>query len=75
MEAERPEPLAGLVHLAPQIVASEADMLPAQWRDMGKQFVQHHSSNCRQSLSYARTVLAALERARYERAASISAMS
>ena len=41
MEAERPEPLAGLVHLAPQIVASEADMLPAQWRDMGKQFVQH----------------------------------
>lgn len=41
MEAERPEPLAGLVHLAPQIVAGEADVLPTQWRDMGKQFVQH----------------------------------
>jgi hypothetical protein len=28
VEAQRPEPLAGFVDLAPQIVAGEADMLP-----------------------------------------------
>jgi hypothetical protein len=37
MEAERPEPFAGFVHLAPQIVAGEADVLPSQRRDMGEQ--------------------------------------
>ena len=41
MEAERPEPFAGFVHLAPQIIAGEADVLSAQRRDMGKQFVRH----------------------------------
>lgn len=41
METERPEPLTGFVHLTPQIVVGEADVLPAQRRDMGEQFVQH----------------------------------
>ena len=38
MEAERSESLAGLVDLAPEIVAGKADMLPAQRGDMGEQF-------------------------------------
>ena len=41
MEAERPEPLAGFVDLAPEIVAGQADMLPAQRGDMGEQLVGH----------------------------------
>lgn len=41
MKAERPEPFAGLVHLAPQIVPGETDMLPAQWSDVREQFVRH----------------------------------
>jgi len=39
VEAERPEPFAGLVDFSPEVVAGEADMLPAQRRDMGEQFV------------------------------------
>jgi hypothetical protein len=38
VEAQGPEPLAGFVDLAPEIVAGEADMLPAQRRE---QFVGH----------------------------------
>lgn len=41
VKAERPESLAVLVHLAPKIIAGKTDMLPAQWRDVGKQFVRH----------------------------------
>ena len=41
MQAEPPEPFAGFAYLAPQIVAGEADVLPAQWCDVGEQFVRH----------------------------------
>jgi len=41
MEAKRPEPLTRLVDFCPQIVTGEADILPAQRRYLGEQFVVH----------------------------------
>lgn len=41
METKRRGPHAGFVHFTPQIVACESNMLPAQWRDVREQFVQH----------------------------------
>jgi hypothetical protein len=36
---EGPEPFAMLVDSAPEVVAGEADVLPAEWGDVGEQFV------------------------------------
>jgi hypothetical protein len=41
VEPERPELFTGFVDVASENVAVEADVLPAQWRDVSEQFVGH----------------------------------
>lgn len=41
VEPERHELFTGFVDVAPEKIAGEADILPAQWCDVSEQFVGH----------------------------------